>query len=74
MTVTAARTLYMRLQMERIETLELGVHESCAHIRYLSAAIAAAKIDYIARAVVEIAAIRADLDSPSEQDQTVFSN
>ncbi len=62
MTVTDARTRYMRLQVERIEVLELGVDEHCSYLGYLTAAIADAKLDYIAAAVAEIAALRADLD------------
>ncbi|MGH2917812.1 MAG: hypothetical protein ACRDLS_04320 [Solirubrobacteraceae bacterium] len=74
MTSTEARTRYMRLQIERIDALALGVDEASSYMTHLSTAIADAKSDYIAGAVAEIASMRADLNSPAQQDLTVFSN
>jgi hypothetical protein len=74
MTVSEARSRFMRLQIERIDARELGVDERSAYMANLSAAIADAKSDYIASAVMEIASMIADLGEPTAQDLTVFSN
>ncbi len=73
MSVSQARTRFQRLQMERIDALELGVDETSAYIRHLSAAIDDAKTDYVAGAVAEIAAIRDDL-AAAPLDLPIFSN
>jgi hypothetical protein len=74
MTAAEARTRFQRLQMERIDALELGVDETSAYIRYLGEAIDDAKTDYVASAVTEIAAMRDDIAASASQDLTVFSD
>ncbi len=74
MTATEARTRYMRLQVERIDALELGVDEMSAYIVNLSAAIADAKTDYVASAVAEIADIRVDLDEMADSALSFAGN
>ncbi len=74
MTATEARTRFMRLQIERIDALELGVDATSSYMMHLRAAIADAKSDYIASAAAEIAAMRVDLDAAAQQELTVFSN
>jgi hypothetical protein len=74
MTVSEARTRYMRLQVERMDAVELGVDVTSRYITQLDAAIGDAKSDYVASAVAEIASLMADLDAPVTRDLTVFSN
>jgi hypothetical protein len=74
MTSTEARSRFMRLQAERIDAIEFGVDETSSYMTHLSAAIEEAKTEYVASAVAEIAAIRADLDEPAHLDLIVFSN
>lgn len=74
MTVTDARTRFMRLQIERIDAIGLGVDENCSYMTHLRAAIADAKLDYVAGAATEIAAMRVDLDGFAHRGQTVVSN
>lgn len=74
MTASDARTRFQRLQMERIDALELGVDETSTYIRYLSAAIEDAKTDFVASAVTELAAMRDDLHASAALDLSVLSN
>lgn len=61
MDATDARARLIRLQAERFEALELGIENPSPYIARLDAAIADARTDYVARAVVEIAALRGEL-------------
>jgi hypothetical protein len=61
---TDAHSRVIRLQVERYEALAAGVDPDSSYMQRLAAAIREARHDYVTSAVVEIAALRTELNIP----------
>ena len=61
MTATDARIQLQRLQVERVEAVEVGLGENAAYMVSLETEIASSREAYIGLAITEMATLRAQL-------------
>ena len=64
MTALDARLQLHRLQAERLDAADAGLHDNALYMTELESDIEASRVAYAALAVTEIATLRAELSGP----------